>query len=94
MTEQLSKQEIRERTERIATKCYYRIIAENSRRLSETAGKQGLTTLQRLDLYQSYRDKAFSKVGSSMFFEDYYDLFDQIFEDVRAQKEWETLIDF
>ena len=88
----MTKTEIKERTRRITTKCYYKILAEENRKLSETCGERGLTTLERLDLYQRYREKAFSKIGYSMFFLDYYDLFDQTYEEVKAEKEWESYI--
>lgn len=91
----MTRQEIKEKTIAVATRCYYHILAEENKKLSKTGGKCGLTTLERLDLYQRYRDKACNKYcPEEMFWLDYFDLFDQTFEEVKAEKEWESLVLF
>ena len=84
--------EIKERTTKVVIKCYYKILEKENARLAETYGEYGLTTLETMDIYQKYRDKAYDKYGEEMFFEDFYDLFDKIYKEVKEEKEWEAMI--
>lgn len=86
----LTKEELRERTWKVAEKCYDRI-----REAELAALEKGtpLTTLKRLDIYQSFRDRACNRINQDiMFWADYMDLFDSIYKEVEAKKEWETFI--
>lgn len=81
-----------ETIKKIATKCYYRIMERESAKLSETCGRQGLSELEKLDIYQMFRDKSYDKFGSDMFWADFYDLFDKIYQEVKDEKAWESLV--
>lgn len=86
----LTKEELRERTRVAAEKCYGRIREAEMDALDK--GKT-LTTLKRLDIYQSFRDRACNRINQDiMFWADYFDLFDTIYNEVKAEKEWEAFI--
>lgn len=81
-----------ENIRRVATKCYYRLVQKETAKLEETNGEHGLKELERLDLYQLFRDKAYDKYGNGMFFEDFCDLFDSVYREVEEEKRWESLV--
>ena len=79
---------------KVAEKCYNRIIERNARKLERTHGEEGLTELEKIDIYQFFRDKAYEKYGGELFFEDFYDLFDQVYAKFEEYKAWESLVMF
>ena len=83
------KEELRERVRKVAEKCWTRIFLAEVDQLNEGTV---LTSLKRLDIYQRFRDRAYDKLGREMFFEDFYDLFDEVYKEVEAEKEWEALV--
>lgn len=85
----ITKEELRERIRKVAEKCWSRILLAEVDQLTEGTV---LTTLKRLDIYQRFRDLAYDKFGGGMFFEDFYDLFDEVYKEVEADKEWEALV--
>lgn len=86
----LTKEEIRERTRVAAERCYCKILEAE---LAALKKGETLTTLKRLDIYQAYRDRACNRINQdTIFWEDYFDMFDQIYKEVKADKEWEALV--
>jgi len=86
----ITKEEIKERIRKVAEKCWTRILLAEVDKLNEG---NVLTTLQRLDIYQEYRDKACNRIcPETMFWADFYDLFDEVYKEVEANHEWEALV--
>lgn len=75
---------------KVAERCYHKIVRAENDKLLQT-GKE-LTVIERLDIFQGYRDKAFQNYAQEMFFLDFYDLFDRIYKEVEAEHDWEEEI--
>ena len=84
--------ELKTKIRKVATKCYYTIQERDNVMLNLSHGKRGLSELGKIDIYQRFRDLAYDKFGGEMFFEDFYDLFDEVYKEVEADKEWEALV--
>lgn len=85
----ITKEELRKRVRKVAEKCWSRILLAEIDQLNEGTA---LTTLKRLDIYQRFRDRAYDTLGGEMFWADFYDLFDEVYKEVEADKEWEALV--
>lgn len=75
---------------KIAETCYHKLIQRNLEKLELT--NKGLTELERLDIYQMFRDKTYDRYGQGMFFEDFCDIFDRIYHEIEEEKTWESLV--
>jgi len=75
---------------KVADRCYHKIARKENDKLLQT-GKE-LTVIERLDIFQDYREKAYIHYAQEMFFLDFYDLFDKVYKEVEAEHDWEEEI--